>query len=148
MTRQQAKDAIVLLITDPENEQNTPALLREALSVIIDSATNSEDDYYTSPQELTVEVSFGAATADLSSRKSIFISVTESFVLDASGMKDGETYTFFLTQAADTATVTLRSASFVDQLGFSMVTGDGNSSMFQAYAHGGKLYCFPQQDFS
>ena len=156
MNRQEAKDAIIQLITDPTNNQNTAAKVREALDVIIDSATNSEDDYYTSPQEQTVEVSFGSASADLSTRKSTFILVTESFVLDATGMKAGETYTFFLTQAADTATVTLRGTTFLNQSGFNMVTGDGNSSMFQAYCHNNgteevpdlKLYCFPQQDFS
>lgn len=44
MTRQEAKDAIALLITDPENEQNTPALVRQALGIIIDAEYNSADD--------------------------------------------------------------------------------------------------------
>lgn len=44
MTRQEAKDAIVLLITDPTNNQNTAAKVREAMDVILDNALIPDSD--------------------------------------------------------------------------------------------------------
>lgn len=41
MTKQEVKNAIALLITDPLNKQNTAAKVRESLGLIIDNLTNS-----------------------------------------------------------------------------------------------------------
>lgn len=161
MTRQEAKDAILLLITDPTNKQNTAERVRDALSIIIDSAYNAEDDGVILKGEETLtmeEISpapyappFYQAIPSGAASKSFYLLLNQpdGVVLYApNNLVDGEIYTYFIEQAADTAIVQLASRSFLNQNGFNMVTGDGNVSMFQAYAHGGKLYCFPQQDFS
>ena len=148
MTRQEAKDAIALLITDPENEQNTPEKVREALSIIIDSSVNTQDGQYISPKENIPEIGFGGAVIlDCSLSKNFFIQVTEDLEMDVINVQDGETYTILFEQASNSSTVGFRPA-FKFNPAFEMPAGDGNSALVTAYGHSESLYCQPQVDLS
>lgn len=147
MTRTELISALENLITDPENFQNTPAKVREAISNLVASLVNTEDDVYTSPDETELEIGLGGAVnADCSTKKSFFINVNENVILDATGMKNGETYNFFFNQNNNSSTVVLRNGTFVNSYSFMMPLSIGDKSMFKAYCHDDKLYIYPQQD--
>lgn len=155
-------------ITDNTNQENTAARVRAIIQDIIDSSWNQIDHPFSKPGVVAMTYEeiqpapFGPplmrTLSDAANGKSFFLLVDTAagIRLDApDNLKEGETYTFFLRQAADTGTVEL-GRSFVSQLGLTMVTGDGNSTIFQAYCHNDgteespnlQLYCFPQTDFS
>jgi hypothetical protein len=116
---------------------------------LIDSMVNKTDDKFTKTNQVDLEIGLGGnVSADCSLGRSFALTLTENIVLDASNMVEGETYTFILTQGASDFTVTLRGATFQTTAGFTMVSGQGNKSIFSAYYDGTNMYCFPQVDFT
>jgi hypothetical protein len=115
---------------------------------LIDSMVNKTDDNFTKVNETELYSSAGTVTADCSLGKSFTLTLTENVIFDASNLKNGETYTFVFVQGDGDYTVTLRSATFTTSAGFVMVSGGGNRTMVSGYCSGGRIYCFPQVDFT